>query len=129
MEDTTIYNDIETYRVDIPETYKIITLCGSTKFKYSFEKLNCILTLNNKIIIQPGCFMHHDKINITNEQKINLDVLHKEKIKMSDCIFVVNYNNYIGDSTKSEIEYTNELNKPVYYMFDCNTKLNDKLFC
>jgi hypothetical protein len=100
------------------KNYKIVTLCGSTKFKSSFEKMNLDLTLNNKIVLQPGCFAHADKIEITDEQKIALDKLHFEKINLSECIVVVNENNYIGSSTKNEINYANEHNKPVYYMFN-----------
>ena len=100
------------------ENYKIITLCGSTKFKPVFEKVNLELTLQNKIILQPGCFAHHDNINITEEQKIKLDNLHKEKILMSDCIYIINENNYIGPSTKSEIEYAIENNKPIFYYYE-----------
>lgn len=96
--------------------YKIITLCGSTKFKSDFDRINKELTLNNKIILQPGCYVHNDNIIISEEEKINLDILHKEKILMSDCIFVINKNNYIGSSTKSEIEYATKLNKPIFYM-------------
>jgi hypothetical protein len=100
------------------ENYKVITLCGSTKFKSIFEKVNMELTLQNKIILQPGCFVHHDNINISEEQKINLDKLHKDKISMSDCIYVINEDNYIGTSTKSEIEYAIEHNKPVFYYYE-----------
>lgn len=57
----------------------------------------------------PVCFMYNDKINITDEQKVKLDILHKQKIDISECIIVVNENNYIGDSTKSEIIYTPKL--------------------
>ena len=98
------------------ENYKVITLCGSTKFKSAFNHANLMLTLQDKIILQPGCFMHHDIINITDEQKEKLDALHKEKIMMSDCIYVLNVNNYIGSSTKSEIDFAIEHNKPVFYL-------------
>lgn len=37
-----------------------------------------------------------------------MDELHKRKIDLADEIFVVNYNDYIGDSTRSEIEYACE---------------------
>lgn len=96
---------------------KIITLCGSTKFKSSFETMNLNLTLNDKIVLQPGCFAHADNISITEDQKLKLDKLHFEKIDISDCIVVVNYNNYIGESTKKEIEYATNTNKPVFYMY------------
>lgn len=105
-----------TLNIDTLKNYKIVTLCGSTKFKSSFEKMNLNLTLNNKIVLQPGCFAHADKIEITDEQKIALDKLHFEKIDLSECIVVINENNYIGSSTKNEIEYATKTNKPIYYM-------------
>lgn len=97
--------------------YKIITLCGSTKFKKDFDYANLQLTLNNMIVLQPGCYAHHDNIEISNVQKNKLDVLHKEKILMSDCVLVINVNKYIGDSTKSEIEYAQSIHKPIFYLY------------
>jgi hypothetical protein len=97
-------------------SFKIITLCGSTKFKNEFNKSNLDLTLSGKIILQPGCFAHFDNIIITEEQKINLDLLHKEKILMSDCIYVINKDKYIGSSTKSEIEFAINHKKPIFYL-------------
>ena len=94
---------------------KIITLCGSTKFKPFFDQINFDLTLSGKIILQPGCFMHFDRISITDEQKEKLDILHKEKILISDCIYVLNINNYIGLSTQSEIDFAKQHNIPIYY--------------
>jgi hypothetical protein len=47
-----------------------------------------------------------------------LDKMHKEKIKMSDAILVVNVNNYIGNSTKSEIEFAKKLGKEIIYYTD-----------
>ena len=92
------------------ENYKIITLCGSTKFKSAFEAMNLRFTLLGKIILQPGCYVHADNITITDEQKNHLDILHKDKILMSDCIYVINEDNYIGSSTKSEIETNSDFN-------------------
>ena len=106
------------------ENYKIITLCGSTKFKSTFEDVNRDLTLKGKIILQPGCFVHTDNISITEEQKEKLDILHKEKIKMSDCIFVLNINNYIGSSTISEINYAKENSIPIYYFEKIENNFN-----
>jgi len=96
---------------------KIITLCGSTKFKDTFYNVNEYLTLYNKIILMPGVYCHADNRPITEEQKILLDKLHKEKIALSDAIIVINENNYIGSSTNSEILYAEQLNKDVIYLF------------
>jgi hypothetical protein len=108
---------VSVYDKDLSK-YNIITLCGSTKFKSSFDNMNLFLTLNNKMVLQPGCYAHADKIDITEEQKINLDKLHKEKIDISDCIIVINEQNYIGSSTASEIEHAITKNKDIIYMFE-----------
>ena len=47
-----------------------------------------------------------------------LGKMHKEKIKLSDAILVVNVNSYIGKSTKSEIEFAESLNKEIVYYTD-----------
>ena len=47
-----------------------------------------------------------------------IEMSDKEKIKLSDAILVVNVNNYIGNSTKSEIEFAKSLNKEVMYYTD-----------
>lgn len=39
--------------------------------------------------------------------------MHKERIKLADDILVVNADNYIGNSTKSEIEFAKLLNKEI----------------
>ena len=45
-----------------------------------------------------------------------LDDMHKRKIDMADEIFVINVDGYIGESTKSEIEYALAHNKKVNYL-------------
>ena len=82
-----------------------ITLCGSTKFKNLFEEYNRKFTLEGKIVLLPGCYAHYDNITITDQQKIDLDNLHKDKILESDFIFIINKDGYIGESTRSEIDF------------------------
>ncbi len=45
-----------------------------------------------------------------------LDDMHKRKIDMADSIYVINVGGYIGDSTRSEIEYAKEQNKVIEYL-------------
>jgi hypothetical protein len=45
-----------------------------------------------------------------------LDDMHKRKIDMADEIFVINKDGYIGDSTRSEIEYAAKHNKIINYL-------------
>ena len=65
--------------------YKVITLCGSTKFKEQYLEAQKRLTLEGT--------------------KAMLDDMHKRKIDMADEIFVINVGGYVGESTRSEIGY------------------------
>ena len=86
--------------------YKVITLCGSTKFKDDFIREQKRLSLEGNIIISVGLFGHSGDNEVwDNDTKEMLDDMHKRKIDMADEIFVINKGGYIGSSTKSEIEY------------------------
>ena len=45
-----------------------------------------------------------------------LDDIHKRKIDMADEIFVINVDGYIGESTRSEIEYAKQNGKVINYL-------------
>lgn len=97
--------------------YKVITLCGSTKFKDDFIREQKRLSLEGNIVISVGLFGHSGDDEVWNDNvKEMLDDMHKRKIDMADEIFVINKNGYIGSSTKSEIEYALKNNKKVNYM-------------
>ena len=97
--------------------YKVITLCGSTKFKDEFIREQKRLTLEGNIILTVGLFGHSGDNEVWNEGvKEMMDDMHKRRIDMSDEIFVINKNGYIGSSTKSEIEYAIKTGKKVNYM-------------
>ena len=97
--------------------YKVITLCGSTRFKEDFERVNRELTLLGNIVISVGCFGHSGDI-FSDEQKVMLDDIHKRKIDMADAIYVINKDGYIGSSTRSEIQYALRMGKQIIYMED-----------
>ncbi len=104
--------------------YKVVTLCGSTRFKDEFMKVQKELTLKGYIVISVGLFGHSgdsevwenmDEGTLTKTKEM-LDDMHKRKIDMSDEIFVINVDGYIGDSTKSEIEYAKKTGKKIKYL-------------
>ncbi len=97
------------------QKYNVITLCGSTRFKEDFERVNRELTLAGNIVISVGCFGHAGDV-FTDEEKVMLDDIHKRKIDMADYIYVINKDGYIGESTKSEIKYALEHHKGVMFM-------------
>lgn len=96
--------------------YKIITLCGSIKFKEEFIKVQEKLTLEGNIILTPNFFNNIKKEDIKEETKEMLDKMHKQKIDMSDEILVINVDGYIGESTRNEIEYAKSKGKKVSYL-------------
>ncbi len=106
------------------QNYKIITLCGSTKFKDEFMKAQKDLTLKGNIVISVGLFGHSGDSEVwenmddgtLSKTKEMLDDMHKRKIDLSDEIFVINFGGYIGDSTRSEIEYAKKTGKIVNYL-------------
>ena len=104
--------------------YPVITLCGSTRFKEEFMEMQKKLTLAGNIVISVGLFGHAgdaevwenmDEGTLTRTKEM-LDDMHKRKIDMADEIFVINKNGYIGDSTRSEINYALEHGKTVKYL-------------
>lgn len=97
---------------------RIITVCGSYKFKKEMIEIAEKMTLEGNCIITPNDLTKTDKDSYTEEEIIMIDNMHKEKIKISDAILVVNVNGYIGNSTKSEIEYAKSLNKEILYYTD-----------
>ena len=97
--------------------YKVVTLCGSTRFKDTFMEVQKRLTLQGCIVISVGLFGHAGDEEVWTEGiKEMLDDMHKRKIDMADEIFVINVDGYIGSSTRSEIEYARKTGKPVRYL-------------
>ncbi len=97
--------------------YKVITLCGSTRFKDTFMEIQKRLTLEGNIVISVGLFGHSGDNEVQTESiKQMLDDMHKRKIDMADEIFVINVDGYIGSSTKSEIEYASKTGKIIRYL-------------
>ncbi len=94
---------------------KIITLCGSTKFKKEFREVEAVLALEGNIVLSVNFFEQSDDILLTAEQFSVLEKVHQRKIEMCDEIFVIDVNNYIGESTKKEIRFAEEYKKPVRY--------------
>ncbi len=100
--------------------YKVVTLCGSTRFEKEFRETQKRLTLQGYIVISVGVFKS-DLADIANQKdiekiKLMLDDMHKRKIDMADEIYVINVGGYIGESTRSEIEYAKSVGKSVEYL-------------
>lgn len=51
-----------------------------------------------------------------SKTKKMLDDMHKRKIDLADSIYVINVGGYIGESTRSEIEYAEQNGKKIIYL-------------
>ena len=112
----------------------VITLCGSTRFYDAFQRANYELTMLGAIVLSVGFYPHSSELAGHGEgvghdsaEKVALDELHKRKIDMSDEIFVLNVNGYIGTSTQSEIWYAVAKGKPVKYLENPQRTLRDSV--
>ncbi len=115
---------LESARTAIEEEEKvmkptIVCLCGSTRFMDAFQEWGWKKTLDGEIVLSVGASKYlpsdHEKY-LGEEVESALDELHKRKIDLADYIFVLNVGGYIGDSTRSEIEYAESLGMRVDYL-------------
>ena len=94
---------------------RVITVCGSMKFKEEIFKAEKELTLEGDVVLLP---VMNDIISDSSESesiKQMLGEIHKRKIDLADEIFVINKNGYIGSSTKAEIQYAEAHGKKVRF--------------
>lgn len=94
---------------------KVITICGSMKFKEDMMIVAEKLALNGYCVLTPIYSVSENK-DITENQIESLKKAHYKRIDFSDSILVMNINGYIGSSTKLEIDYAQRCNKEVLYL-------------
>lgn len=91
----------------------VITICGSARFRNEIDAVHKKLALAGHLVFTVD---NLDGIKITKELENVLNITHRKKIDMSDAIYVINKNNYIGISTASEIEYAKSSGKEILYL-------------
>lgn len=69
---------------------KIVTLCGSTRFRREFEDAARSETLKGNAVFSVGVFGHNGDNDLDDEVKKRLDALHLAKVAMADEILVIN---------------------------------------
>lgn len=100
---------------------EIVVLCGSTRYFEAFRQANLELTIAGKIVLSIGCDTKSDhdlEALRTAGSKVKLDELHKRKIDLADSVYVLNVNGYVGESTRSEINYARSHTKPVTFLVE-----------
>lgn len=105
-----------------PERPQIVCLCGSTRFMDAFHAAGWEFTLKGYIVLSVGVCKHGDKDGAHGAEALGpdvverLDTLHFRKIDLADSVFVLNVDGYIGESTRSEINYAESIGKPITYL-------------
>lgn len=96
---------------------RIITLCGSTRFKKEFQDTYKRLSVHEgAIVLTVAIFSHADRIELTTDQRDRLEALHLGKIDLCDEVYVLDVGGYIGKGCQREIEYANKVGKPIRYL-------------
>lgn len=94
---------------------KIITVCGSLKFKDEIMKITEKMTLRGNCMLSIVYPTDSNHTGYTREEKELLGRMHKERIRISDAILVVDINHYIGSSTQGDIDFARALGKEIIY--------------
>lgn len=93
---------------------KIVTICGSMRFTKKMIDIALDLELTKGYAVLQ-CVYSLDDSRLETVDMVCLDAIHKKKIEISDAIYVVNIDGYIGNSTQSEINYALAIGKEVLY--------------
>ena len=104
---------------------KIITVCGSYRFQKEINEITEKMELEGNCMLTPIDLTKPSNF-YTEDDFVILGNMHKEKIKISDAILVVNVNGYIGEDTRSEIDYAKSLNKEIIYYNDLISEIMSK---
>ena len=93
---------------------KTYTICGSMRFAKQMKEIAYYLETQKGFNVLQCVYIEKD-VKFSENDLIALQKAHYKKIDMSDGIYVVNIDGYIGESVKKEIEYAKQHNKEVLY--------------
>ena len=93
---------------------KVVTICGSMRYAKNMQKIASDLEKQHGwCVIQ--CVYDIDKNTTTEAEMENIVNAHWKKIDISDAVYVVNIDGYIGSSTTNEINYAKAKGKEIIY--------------
>lgn len=93
---------------------KIVTICGSMKFETEMKRIAFLLeTKYDMNVLQ--CVYNVDNLDITPMEQGALENAHYRKIEISDAIYVVDIQGYIGKQVSKEIAFAKSKGKEVIF--------------
>jgi len=93
---------------------KTVTICGSMKFEEEMKRIAFLLEAKHGYNVLQ-CVYNIEKLDVSPDDIQRLEKAHLRKIEISDAIYVVDKDGYIGEQVKKEIEYAKSINKEVIY--------------
>lgn len=94
----------------------VVCLCGSGRFWSEILAAAAELTLKGYIVLQPNFNTKQTPPNhTTREEKERLDLLHLDKITMSDEVVIVCPGGYVGESTARELFFAKRTGKLITF--------------
>ncbi len=89
-----------------------VTICGSMKFAKEMQKIAFLLeTKQDMNVLQ--CVYNVDNLDVTAAEQISLENAQYRRIELSDAIYVVDIQGYIGSQTSKEIEFAKSKGKEI----------------
>jgi hypothetical protein len=102
---------------------KTVTICGSMKFEKEMMKVSFMLEVYHHFNVLQ-CVYNTENKSISDSDRKALEYAHLKKIEMSDAIYVLDIDGYIGKQVTKEIEYAKKLGKEIIYNSDFVEKNN-----
>ncbi|AIN93401.1 hypothetical protein [Treponema putidum] len=93
---------------------EVVTICGSMRFANEMKKIALLLEKTHHMSVLQ-CVYNEEEIKLSDEEIKKLNEAHYRKIQISDAIYVVNLNGYIGEQVKREIAFAEKIGKKVIF--------------
>lgn len=93
---------------------KTVTICGSMRYAEEMKNIALELEMEHGFNVLQ-CTYNTQNIDITDTDKEAISKAHLKKIDLSDAIYVIDIDGYIGESVKAEIDYATKKGKEIIY--------------
>ncbi len=84
------------------------------RFREEFERLDAELTLAGHVVLTPTALAPSTELNA--EERARLGRIHLQKVAMADEVLIVNVGDYVGESTRREIEHARSCGVAVNFL-------------
>ena len=93
---------------------KVVTICGSMRYAEKMKRIARELETERGWCVLQAVY-NEDKKEDTITGLENIFAGHYKRIDLSDALYIVNIDGYIGEATKGEISYAKKKGKEIFY--------------